>query len=369
MPTRPAGRAPVAALSLALAAAALAGAGCNLAGPAALRDGRQDYNAALQQTANEQLLLNLVRLRYRDAPLFLEVTNITATYQLDAGAGASATIPEQRLSANQVLSPNLRAGWLERPTISYVPLQGDKFVSQMLAPISLEHLLLLYHSGWSAERIFRVCVQRLGPLANAPSASGPTPQEAPEFAGFLAATRLLRKLQLRRAIDLGLVEADGRRHLALLIDAPEGDPDADALCAALGAPAGARRLQLVQQIARGAGERVGVETRSLLGCMFYLSHGVDVPEEHAALGLVTRTAAAGGGAFDWGEVLDGLFRVTVEPPEHGAAVAVRYRGTTFHVADTDLTTKSTFSFLSQLFALQAGATPSGGPLLTLSIGG
>jgi len=40
--------------------------GCSNMGSQAVRKSKTDYNIAIEQTDNEQLLLNLVRLRYRD---------------------------------------------------------------------------------------------------------------------------------------------------------------------------------------------------------------------------------------------------------------------------------------------------------------
>jgi hypothetical protein len=42
--------------------------GCTSLGATILRGERIDYNLALQQTNDEQMLLNLVRLKYRDTP-------------------------------------------------------------------------------------------------------------------------------------------------------------------------------------------------------------------------------------------------------------------------------------------------------------
>jgi hypothetical protein len=41
-------------------------------------------NSAFQQTNDEQLLLNLVRLRYRDTPAFLEVSSISSQTRFEA---------------------------------------------------------------------------------------------------------------------------------------------------------------------------------------------------------------------------------------------------------------------------------------------
>ncbi|MFQ5503151.1 MAG: hypothetical protein ACE5EQ_12795, partial [Phycisphaerae bacterium] len=58
-----------------LALIPFAAAGCQL-GPAALRVSQSQYNNAIQQTSAEQLLLNLVRLMYRESPMFLEVGSV-----------------------------------------------------------------------------------------------------------------------------------------------------------------------------------------------------------------------------------------------------------------------------------------------------
>ncbi len=46
-------------------------------GPRAILTTRQKYNEVLHRTANEQLLLNLVRLRYRDPPSFLQLARMS----------------------------------------------------------------------------------------------------------------------------------------------------------------------------------------------------------------------------------------------------------------------------------------------------
>jgi hypothetical protein len=53
----------------------------------------------------------------------------------------------------------------------------------------------------------------------------------------------------------------------------------------------------------------------------------------------------------------------------GASVAVYYRDHWFYVDDSNLSSKSTFSLLAQIFALQAGNIKDVSPMLTLPIGG
>src|SRR5215472_2025923 len=60
---------------------ALVVAGCNF-GPKSVYKTRLPYNEAVKVTSEEQLLLNIVRLRYSDNPSSLAVSNIAAQFEL-----------------------------------------------------------------------------------------------------------------------------------------------------------------------------------------------------------------------------------------------------------------------------------------------
>ena len=94
--------------------------------------------------------------------------------------------------------------------------------------------------------------------------------------------------------------------------------------------------------------------------MFYASHGIRVPTEHTEEGRVTQTRNEDGSEFDWSPLADGLLRVRSGEPGDRAYAAVRYRGATFYVDDTDLDSKSTFAMLNLVLALQAGEIRFGG---------
>ena len=119
-----------------------------------------------------------------------------------------------------------------------------------------------------------------------------------------------------------------------------------------------------------ARKSISINTRSLMGVMFYLSHAIEAPRRHVEAKLVTQTADEDGNVFDWNEVTGGLFRVhSSQTRPRRAAIRVRYRQHWFYVDDADLDTKSTFALLGQLFALQAGEVVSAAPVLTLPVGG
>ena len=164
-------------VSAALGAAWLCG--CVL-GPSALEASRVRYNQAVQATTNEQLLLNLVRLQYREAPLFLEVGSISTQFQFRASAEISGGINEGPNPVNpDELDLGAGVGYEERPTVTFTPLGGEDFVKRLLTPLRMDSILLLGRSGWSVDRVLRLTVQTMNGLDNAASASGPTPSLAP----------------------------------------------------------------------------------------------------------------------------------------------------------------------------------------------
>ena len=66
--------------------------GCINYGPISLKSERSRYNLAIQKTNDEQLLLNLVRLKYRDTPFFMEVSNVASQFSLKSQASISAQL-------------------------------------------------------------------------------------------------------------------------------------------------------------------------------------------------------------------------------------------------------------------------------------
>lgn len=396
--------------------------GCAL-GPAAIESGRLPYNQVVQQTNSEQLLLNLVRLVYRENPLFLDVGSISAQYVVTQAAQIGGTlnenVPMQPINPD-VLNIEGRLSLEERPTITYSPLQGAEFAARMLSPLKLETIELLIRSGWRADRVLRLTVQAANGLDNASAASGPTPAEPPDYERFARAAELFRVLQQRgqlhvafeaRPVRVGPPVSAISITPATTMEAlrsgmsflpVESGPDLVALHRSEPAliwriPGAARDSAEFRELAQllrlepgrdeyavqmstsaqmsepgpsGRFDRLTLMPRSLLGSLFYLSQGVQSPEPHRTEGRVTVTRSPDGAPFDWQEVVGGVLNVHSQTRRpHRAAVAVQYRDWWFYIDDTDLTSKSTFALLGQVFALQAGTAEGSGPVLTLGLGG
>ena len=348
---------------------AIFGTGCgSLVGPTNLRNERQDFNIALQQTNDEQMLLNLVRMKYRDTNMFLEVNSVASQYSLTSNITASGSLTN---NFSNSIGLGSKIEYSEKPTISYTPLHGQSFITRLLSQTSPETIGLLYKSGWSVERLFLLCMERIGDVKNAPSASGPTPSYVPEFKDFKRLCDLLRDMQVDGSIKLDVVQIPDSKQIgfALYIMKEADKTKASEIRKILGL--GEADYYLFSQH-NSADKSIMFETRSIREILFYLSHGVQVPDEHVARGLVTKTKKEDGSMFDWEEMTGDLLKVKsckCPAPPGNAYVSVRYRGNWYFIEDSDLNSKSTFALLIQLYDLQSGDVKGSAPVLTIPIGG
>ena len=96
--------------------------GCTQLGPGLIEAGRNEYNAAVVQTEDEQSLLNLVRLRYADNPYWLSVGSVTTQFSFSQGASAEIARDTEFLRYGPRVGADVR--YSETPTITYTPVSG-----------------------------------------------------------------------------------------------------------------------------------------------------------------------------------------------------------------------------------------------------
>ncbi len=338
--------------------------GCAIVGPPAIRDGRLAYNEAVQVTTDQELLLNIIRLRYRDTPTILQITNIATQLNLQTNVNGSTNIlPSEADRYNLGAS----ASYYERPTISYRPVVGQAFIQQMLEPVNEDKLTLLYNAGWPVDTLFGLTVQSINGIQNAPGASGPTPQLDPDFRRFQQVIQGFRDLQRAGLLTVG---RQGQGSLVRMIKGDGLGGRVDFIQKTLGLDPAISEYNIAQAVETDNDRAIAIVPRSLMSAMFYLSQGVDVPRGDLKDGRVFTAQYADGQPVDWQAETRGLFRVRTGILAPGNAyVSVKYRGRWFYISDSDLSSKTTFALVSQLFAMQSGSVRNAGPVLTLPVGG
>lgn len=356
----------------------LALSGCHISSKTVIdgHGGRSGYNVTLQKTNNEQMLLNIVRLRYVDFPFFLDVNTITTQFFFGTRVSPAVTIPGFSTENPAVLGGEF--SWSNTPTITYTPLEGRSFASQLFHPIDLTIIQQLIYSGWDIDRVFRLTVQRIDELMNAPTASGPIPGLEPSFKKFFEMSRILRYFQLRGQLLVGVkgVQSPTKDKdepimgTSLQISLPTNNEEACKL-ARLFHSDHIEQNQYFFNLPLGFNDRgeIGIMPRSLMSCLYYVSLGVDVPKEHIRSGFAQKTQTEEGEVFDWKKVVGDLITIksSKNKPER-AYVAVHYSDYWFYIDTCDNASKRTFVLLMQLYNLQSKTIQQTPPVLTIPLG-
>jgi hypothetical protein len=383
------------------------------------------YNAAVTRVSEEQLLLNVVRLRYNDNPTRLDVASIAAQYELDASAEARPffAAPNPAGSVFETFAailPDLMASAANRPTISLTPLDDPETIRGLFTPATLDGIVFLAETSYPLSTVFQLFVESINGVPNAPTASGPPRSIVPEFREFKRASEILQ--QLKDLGDLQFVREvevkDYGSHLSesgvtatALVDAAKNGfeyqqqpdktwalvkrerrltlhirpealarPELNELTTLLHLKPGLSRYEvtvgskesLASEGRQTASTSFNIFPRSVIQASYYLSHGVVVPSEHIACGLTKSPVFYDGRSFDWQELFGGLFTVhSIQQHRRPAcaSVAVKCRDYWFFIDDRDADTKATFSLLLTMTRINLLGTRKGGPTLTLPVSG
>ncbi|MEE9381621.1 MAG: hypothetical protein V3V03_09455 [Hyphomonadaceae bacterium] len=351
------------------------------------------YSDNLARARQEQLLLNIVKLRYNDPVSFIEVDKLTTTDTTVVSGGLGSALGLDDGPFTEVLSGNVGTSRVHSPQIVYNALKGEAYATQLLRPLSAASVFLMSQSGWSVERLLLCCIARIGDVENARAAAGPTPTELPDNSEYRALAAHLRALQQTSGLIVQVVEGEGEDDDATpqvvmkwRVDTEAGRAAADLFTQHRIGKLEPLSNNRVMAVISASGDEIGdfsVRGRSLLGILSALSQTVRVPTEHAALTVQTRddraltermarndTAHACRAAGPWPRVIGDYFAVnsSKDRPD-SAAVAVPYRGYWFYVDDRCRSAKATLDLIGHLYALQAGVSGADGSQSIFLLGG
>src|SRR6185295_9833997 len=173
--------------------------GCRSIGPGTVARDRADYSSSISDSWKRQTLLNIVKLRYLDPPIFVDVGQIVAGYQLQMVASVAGNISSERAIQGNSVTLGATGTYIDRPTITYVPLTGNKFIKGLMTPLPPDSVFFMIQSGWPADAVLFAALASINGLKNqASSIQGVAPPD-PEF---LRALALMRKIQLSGAVAL-----------------------------------------------------------------------------------------------------------------------------------------------------------------------
>jgi len=120
---------------------------------AVIQRDRGDYLSSVADSWKEQTLLNVVRIRYGDAPSFLDVSSVVSSHAIQAQLSAGGVINSNLTGVAPWNTVTMGGGvaYQDRPTISDTPLAGDKSARSFLRPIPPAGIFQLIQAGYPAD--------------------------------------------------------------------------------------------------------------------------------------------------------------------------------------------------------------------------
>lgn len=328
--------------------------GCQSVSYGVLGRDRMGYAGMIAESWKEQMLLNLVKLRYLDTPVFLDVSSVVTSYTQSGDLGLAANaFPLGKENSNMGLSAAGR--YSETPTISYAPLTGERLVNALLRPIPPESIFALIGGGGRADFILKASTQAINGIYNNESTSPARPLRTdPRFG---AVTELIGRIAEVGGLGLRVetVQTGPRAYVVFRSGIDETvDMDIAQLKVLLGLEPKRDAFALVYGSARGTSHEIVLLTRSLQGVMGAVSAGVEIPDTDLQEGRATPMRRNREAVEE--EALVRVHAGSDRPVD--AFAAVQYHGHWFWIDDRDLAAKRMFRFLL-LFAsmVESGVTP------------
>ena len=322
--------------------------GCSSIGPGTVARDRFDYSASISESWKRQTLLNIVKLRYLDPPIFVDVGQIVSGYSLETGASVGGQISSHNAIQGNGLVLGGSAKFVDRPTVTYVPLTGNRFIKGLMTPLSPESVFFMIQSGWPADGVLFAVAASLNGLKNQETSSAGVTPPTPDF---LRALALFRKIQLSGAVGLRVLQDAQKRETSLMTFkteniSPETLVDVHELRRLLRLDPDARDFELVFA-GTAQPKEVAIITRSILHLMQTMASEIEVPADDLA-----QTRAVPG----WESIKDAEANrlVKIQSSDRkpaNAFVSIDYRGHWFWIDDSDLKTKRVFAFMMMLFTL------------------
>jgi hypothetical protein len=342
--------------------------GCASIGPGTVARDRFDYIAAISDSWKAQMLLNLVKLRYADAPVFLDVASVITQTGVQGTLAVSGSWWQNLLQLPYTSSVGVTAAgtYGEKPTVTYTPLSGEKFARSLLTPIPPAAVLSFLQAGYPVDVVMRLAVNSINGI-HSTSGYGPRAREPdPEFFPLI---ENMRGIQQSGQIGLRVKKTGDQVSTSIVFSkklTPALEADRDEIRKLLGLDAQADEFNVVYGSVAANDHEIALLTRSVLEILTDLSSYVEVP---AANVEQKRTFPSPAPEIVNGAPVPPLIRILTssQKPDDSFA-AVPYRQEWYWIDDKDFASKRLFTFIMFLFTLTDTGEKQGAPIITVPVG-
>jgi hypothetical protein len=337
--------------------------GCLGIGPSTVARDRFDYTTAVADSWKRQMLLNIVKIRYGDAPIFLDVASIINQYQLTTDLNASVGWSYPPHGNNQRIG--IDGNFIDRPTITYTPMSGAKFAENLMTPVAPTTVMSLVEGGYPIDLVFRILVHSVNGIQNQFGGTARARRADPEFYLIL---EKLRRIQASGAVALRVKKTEKNEGLFMVFRKkmdPELEKESREVRRMLGLKEEGGEFRVVYGSVSTGDNEVALLTRSIIEILTDISATIEVPPEHVAEKRVTPTMEPEGEGIK-GNMIHILYS-DKKPGDDFAAIP--YRDRWFWIDDRDYRSKKLFSFLMFVMTLTETGGKQGAPIVTINAGG
>jgi hypothetical protein len=336
--------------------------GCYRAiGPHSLARDRGQYSVSLSDSWKQQTLLNIVKMRYLDPPVFVDIGNIVASYSLSETAALGGSFTSGGPN-NATVGGGATYG--NSPTITYTPLTGSKFVASLMTPLPPSAVFAAIQDGLPADTAILAILSSINGLKNQEAHLDGIRTADPDF---FRVRELARRIQLSGALRTYVkLDSDKKETTVLAFrtkDIPPGTlDDIDELRRLLRLNANATEFTIVPGVSSSSDTEVAVMTRSILGLMQTMAAQVEVPAED----LAQKRAFPGFERERGNPAIVRLIRIHSDKKRPSDAfVSMYYRDYWFWIDDDDLESKKVFSLMMIFFTVADSSPRENLPVITI----
>ncbi len=344
-------------------------AGCTSIGPGTVTQDRFDYVTAISDSWKSQMLFNLVKLRYGDAPVFLDVASVINQYLVEGSVGYSGSwahnpqLPWPYTALYNLLGSGRYA---ERPTITYSPLSGEKFARSLMTPIPPAAILNFIQGGQPVDLVLRLTVHAINGVRSRFGVGARMREADPEFYPLV---EKLRAIQQAGEIGMRVQKAGDRVTTSIVFSkktSPAIQADRAEVARLLGLDPQADEFSVVYGSVATNNKEIAMLTRSVIEILNDLSSYIDVPPADVEQ---KRTYPSPVPELVNGVPVPPLIRIFSSPQKpDDAFAAVPYGQGWYWIDNKDFPSKRLFSFIMFLFTLTDTGEKQGAPIITIPAG-
>lgn len=342
--------------------------GCASIGPPTVARDRFHYIEAISDSWRAQTLLNMVKLRYGDAPVFLDVASVITQTGIQGTVAVSGAWWQNLLQLPYTSNAGITAAgtYGEKPTVTYLPMSGEKFARNLMTPIPPAAILNFLQGGYPVDLVLRLTVHSINGIRSRFGVGARARDADPEFYPLVENLR-----DIQQSGEIGMrVQKTGDRVTTSIVFGKKTSPAVEAergeVRKLLGLDPQANEFNVVYGSVAANDKEIAMLTRSMLEILSDLGSYIDVPATDVEQ---KRTFPSLPPELVNGAPVPPLMRIFSSPQEpDDAFAAVSYRQTWYWIDDKDFASKRLFSFIMFLFTLTDTGDKQGAPIITVPAG-